>query len=356
MELNLWDFSNACIATIITILICYRFNFSNKILYLLLFHIVLIFVIDAAIPYAYMGDQYRYFYGAKDFRHIFTSYEVANVYYASMIFAFLPFPVFIESVKSIAYINYYLYLSMFLFMLFKFKNVEIEHKFKYFYFLYPTLIYYTSFGTRDVLIMTAMFLFLYAMLVEFSLLIMTAMTVILIYIKGQNAYLILITLGFYTLLQIPNRVLRLVMSLGYIIFIMSLAVVSWVDILHFRAAMFTEDTGLSPLYMPDWSYMDLYRVFFAPFFFDARNPMQMIQSCENLGLAIAIYRLYRYLKKIKVDSSKLITMNFFVIISALLYSCVVFNYGTLTRYKFPFIFCWVFIMLLIANKTKQNAK
>jgi uncharacterized membrane protein len=84
--------------------------------------------------------------------------------------------------------------------------------------------------------------------------------------------------------------------------------------------------------------------------------MQMIQSCENLGLAIAIYRLYRYLKKIKVDSSKLITMNFFVIISALLYSCVVFNYGTLTRYKFPFIFCWVFIMLLIANKTKQNAK
>jgi hypothetical protein len=146
------------------------------------------------------------------------------------------------------------------------------------------------------------------------------------------------------------------MSLGYIIFIMSLAVVSWIDILHFRMAMFTEDTGLSPLYMPDWSYMDLYRVFFAPFFFDARNPMQMIQSCENLGVTIAIYRLYRYVKKLKIDSRKLITMNFFVIISALLYSCVVFNYGTLTRYKFPFVFCWIFIILLLAEKVKPKTK
>ncbi|MBX9866142.1 MAG: hypothetical protein K2Y14_04455 [Burkholderiales bacterium] len=356
MELNLWDFSNACIATIITILICYRYNFSNKVLYLLLFHIALIFVIDAAIPYAYMGDQYRYFYAAKDFRTIFTSFDLGNVYYASMLFAFLPFPVFIESIKSLAYINYYIYLCLFLFMLFKFNNVEVKRKFKYFYFLYPTLIYYTSFGTRDDLILTAMFMFLYAMLINFSLIIMGLMILVLIYIKGQNALLLLFTLGFYIILKIPHRTTRWILSFSYVGVIVVWAIQSWSDILYFRMAMFREDTGLSPLYMPDWSYMDIYRVLFAPFFFDARNPMQMIQSCENLGLTIAIYRLYRYLKKIKVDSSKLISMNFFVIISALLYSCVVFNYGTLTRYKFPFIFCWVFIMLLIADKTKQNAK
>lgn len=356
MELNLWDFSNACIATVITILICYRFNFSNKILYLLLFHIVLIFVIDALIPYSYMPDQYRYLWAASDFRHLFTSFDFANVYYASMLFAFLPFPVFIETVKSLAYINYYIYLCLFLFMMLKLNNVEIKKKFKYYYFLYPTLIYYTSFGTRDGFILAAMFIFLYAMLIEFSLIVMGMMTLVLIYIKGQNAWLLLLTLGMYVFLKIPYRKIRLTLSLGYIGFIMVLAIAFWRDILFFRAAMFTEDTGLSPLYMPDWSYMDIYRVLFAPFFFDARNPMQLIQSCENLGMGIALYRLYRYLKELKVDSSKLIAMNFFVFISALLYSCVVFNYGTLTRYKFPFIFCWVFIMLLIANKTKQNAK
>lgn len=352
MELNLWDFSNACIATIITILICYRFNFSSKILYLLLFHIALIFVIDAAIPYSYMPDQYRYLWAASDFRHLFTSFDFSNVYYASMLFAFLPFPVFIESIKSLAYINYYIYLCLFLFMFFRFDNTEVKRKFKYFYFLYPTLIYYTSFGTRDSLIMAAMFLFLYYMLIDFSLLVMGLMILILVYIKGQNAWLLLLTLGFYIILKIPHRATRLIFSFGYVGVMLVLAVQFWNDILFFRMAMFTEDTGLSPLYMPDWSYMDLYRVFFAPLFFDARNPMQMIQSCENLGLTIAIYRLYRYFKKIKVDSSKLISMNFFVIISALLYSCVVFNYGTLTRYKFPFIFCWVFIMLLVADKTK----
>lgn len=356
MELNLWDFSNACIATVITILICYRFNFSNKILYLLLFHIVLIFVIDAAIPYTYMGDQYRYLYAVKDFRQTFHSAEFANVYYASMLFAFLPFPVFVESIKSLAYINYYIYLCIYLFILFKINNEEIKKKFKYFYFLYPTLIYYTSFGTRDALIMVAMFLFLYALLVEFSLFIMIIMVLVLIYIKGQNAYLILITFGFYMCLKVPNQAARIVVSVAYIVLILVLAAVSWIDILHFRMAMFTEDTGLSPLYMPDWSYMDLYRVFFAPFFFDARNPMQVIQSCENLGMTIAIYKLYRYLKKVNVDRSKLITMNFFVFISALLYSCVVFNYGTLTRYKFPFVFCWVFIMLLVADNKVATSR
>ncbi|MBX9866564.1 MAG: hypothetical protein K2Y14_06585 [Burkholderiales bacterium] len=302
-----------------------------------------------------MPDQYRYLWAASDFRHLFTSFDFANVYYASMLFAFLPFPVFIESIKSLAYINYYIYLCLFLFMLFKFKSPEVKLKFKYFYFFYPTLIYYTSFGTRDSLIMAAMFLFLYYMLIDFSLIVMGLMMLVLIYIKGQNAWLLLLTLGLYVILRIPFRVMRLIFSFGYIGLIVVLAIQFGSDILFFRMAMFREDTGLSPLlYMPDWSYMDLYRVFFAPFFFDARNPMQMIQSCENLGLAIAIYKLYRYLKKVKVDSCKLITMNFFVIISALLYSCVVFNFGTLTRYKFPFVFCWVFIMLLLADKTKQT--
>lgn len=354
MELNLWDFGNACIATIITILICYRFNFSNKVLYLLLFHIVLIFVIDAAIPYTYMGDQFQYFWATRDFRQFNPQNAVGNVYYASALFAFLPFPVFYESIKSTAYMNYYIYLSLFLFMLFKFNSSEVKLKFKYFYFFYPTLIYYTSFGTRDDLILAAMFIFLYAMLINFNLIVMSICVVVLIYIKGQNAWLMLLSLGFYLVSIIPYRVLRWCMILAYIGLIAVIAVISWADILHFRMAMFVEDTGLPIIYMPDWSYMDIYRVLFAPFFFDARNPMQMIQSCENLGMAIAIYKLYRYLTKINVDRVKLRAMNFFITVSTLLYSCVVFNYGTLTRYKFPFVFCWIFIMLLIADKAKQS--
>lgn len=363
MEFNLWDLANCYIASLITILLCYKFNFSNKIICLLLFHIFLIFILDAFIPYSYMPDQNAYFWLANDKRNNITDFlfdsgtGVGNGYIgsltvntASIILAYLPLPVFIASIKSLAYINYYLYFIVFCFLMYVLKDHGVKNKMKYFYFLYPSLIFYTSSGTRDILILVTMLAFLYALLVNLSIGVMSVSLAILLLIKPQNAALLLVSTLFYCILRIKSKFFRTLMIICFLSIMVILLIVFWGDIYYYRRAMFYEDTGLPAIYIPAWSLSDLYRVFFAPFFFDARNAMQILQSFENLGVAIVVYRLYRYFRRIGIDRVKLIAMNFFAVISAILYSLVVFNYGTITRYKFPFLVSWVLILLIVTDK------
>jgi len=369
VEFNLWDLTNCYIASVITILLGYKLNFSSKILSLLLFHIFLIFIIDAFIPYSYMPDQNAYFWLANDYRNNITSSLFGNgsgvgngyigsltVNTASMVLAYLPLPVFIASIKSLAYINYYLYLAVFCFLMCALKNPDIKSKMKYFYFLYPSLIFYTSSGTRDILVLLMMLTFLYALLVNLSIGIMLVSLVILLLIKPQNAVLLIVSTFFYCILKIKNKLFRRLTVVGFLLIMVALLEVFWGDIYHYRLAMFYEDTGLPATYLPTWSLADLYRVFFAPFFFDARNAMQILQSVENLCMVIVVYRLCRYFRRVGIEKTRFVVVNFFAMTSAVFYSLVVFNYGSITRYKFPFLVCWVLILLILVDKKMAETK
>jgi len=372
MEINVWDASNAGIALLVTLYVCGKFGFSQRVCYLLLFHVFLICILDLFMPYSYMPDQFGYLQVSSGIRNNFVNnladiigIEHSSGYYdtgaafkvsfASYIFAFFPFPVFIQSVKSLAFFNYYIYLGLFTFVLHKITNVQIQTKAKYLFFLYPTLIFYTSTGVRDIMIVALMFFSLYYIIIERSRVVVLLCVCGLGIIKFQNALLIILVLFVHVILNINNIWLRRLILFLYIACLLGLFIVYFDQIMFFRRAMFLED-NLGGGSIPTWSIVDIYRVLFAPMFFDARNAMQLIQSCENLGLFIVVFKFVKYIKKFKVDVKNYFLMIYFVIISAILYSLVVFNYGTLTRYKFPFIFCWICINLMMVDNAISQSK
>ena len=349
MEYNFYDCCNMLFCITAVFYICFKYNLSNRVLVLLLLHISLVFFMDAIFNYSYCGDQYRYVAAAIDFRNNLSSQEGGSVLYASLFFSL--FPLFIGSIKSIAFINFMLYLLLFVFLLYKYKTNEIMHKFKIVYLLYPSLILFTSLGLRDFLITSFMFLSLYNLLVTHSKIKTILFMLPLYFIKVQNLFLIGLTIVFAWILRVKNIRVKV-----FLFFLFFWSVIIWAQIninmlLILRAAMFREDTGLDPiLFMNDWSYIDIYRILFAPFFFDARNAMQLIQSVENLMLGIVVYNFIKLAKKVKIPRFEFIVLNFFAIVSTLLYSLVVFNYGTVTRYKMPFVFCWMLMVLLMIDK------
>ena len=349
MEYNFYDCCNMLICIIAVFYICFKYSLSNKVLWLLLLHVALVFFMDAIFNYSYWGDQYRYVAAATQFRNQYSSGEFGSVMYASLFFSL--FPLFIESIKSIAFINFMLYLLLFVYLLHLYRTNEIMRRFKMVYLLYPSLILFTSLGLRDFLITSFMFLSLYNLLVTHSKIKTILFMSPLYFIKAQNLFLLGLTVIFAWILRVKNMGVKVVLFS-----LLFWSVIIWVRInldmlLKLRSAMFLEDTGLNPiLSMNDWSYQDLYRILFAPLFFDARNAMQLIQSVENLGLGVVIYKFIQLARKVKIPRFEFIVLNFFAIVSTLLYSLVVFNYGTVTRYKMPFVFCWMLMVLLMIDK------
>ena len=80
--------------------------------------------------------------------------------------------------------------------------------------------------------------------------------------------------------------------------------------------------------------------------------MQVLQSCENVFVIWLVWKIIK-LRKPLLDQSNARVMDIFFILSGLMYSYVVFNFGTITRYKFPFVVCWLLINLMIIDKDEK---
>ncbi|WP_158649213.1 hypothetical protein [Aquella oligotrophica] len=106
-----------------------------------------------------MPDQFRYLIATQELRDHFRTSEPSTIKYTGIFFAV--FPLFIVSVKSIAYINYLIYLGMFIFILRELEDKNLALFFKAFYLCYPSLILYSSLGLRDILILFLMLMSLY---------------------------------------------------------------------------------------------------------------------------------------------------------------------------------------------------
>ena len=349
MIYNFYDTINLILCILLTLYVSIKYNFSNKILYLLLLHLCLIAGFDFIMDYNSFPDLFRYFHSSSEFRENYSTNEISsNVYYASLMFTF--FPIFIESIKSLGFANYLLYLFLFISLVQKLQTKLISHNFKLFYLIYPSLILFSSIGLRDFLIVFFMFSSLQQLIIQNKYIKSIIWALPLILIKFQNFSLITLSILFYRIMTLKNPKVKFYLIFIYVLIIIIMIYYNSDKLNLIRASFFVEDTNL-PIYdMPSWSYMDIYRVLFAPFFFDARNTLQMIQSIENLFIFIVVYKIYKYAKKIQIPAIPFITINSFLIISALLYSFIIFNYGTLTRYKFPFIFCWITIMLFLIDK------
>lgn len=344
---SLWDALNLIYCIFITAYVAKTFKFSDRVILILVFHVILIFFIDIIFDPHYWGDQFRYYAVAMQYRDGSYISEIGTVAAAGKIMAL--FPVFIDSYKSIGFGNYLLYLFLYVFILTKLSSAEIVRLFKIVYLTYPSMTLYSTLGLRDFIILTLMFISLYCIYYYRNPIILSGMLWLLFSIKGQNALLFFFVI---ILLLIESVRFKLLKTLLYGLFIFSIV---WAyryfqdALLLYRNAMFYEDMRMVGVLAPDWTPLDLYRYFFAPFFFDARNAMQILQSCENVFLIWMVYKILKIRKKITDVRGKHIIDNFFLL-SGVMYSYVVFNYGTITRYKFPFIVCWILINLIMIDK------
>ncbi|WP_158649212.1 hypothetical protein [Aquella oligotrophica] len=119
--------------------------------------------------------------------------------------------------------------------------------------------------------------------------------------------------------------------------------------------MYAENTGLPKELAPKFNYFDAFNFLIKPFILTAKNDLQIIQSCENILLFFPLLMIV-YIRIINKQFWSYCYLEFMLLSSCIIYSYVVFNYGTLTRYKFPFIVCYVVMNLIQLDIKSKTTK
>ena len=95
---------------------------------------------------------------------------------------------------------------------------------------------------------------------------------------------------------------------------------------------------------------------FKPFPWEATNLVQLIQSVENIVIAGLIFWILGKRAKTPVIKSKLLFLNILLILSMTIYGLVTFNFGTATRFRFPFIVVYLVFYLYLLRSDKIIAR
>ena len=137
--------------------------------FLLFGHILMIFLLnDVLFSPSYFGDQLRQVDAAQTIRNGWFHLEPVisehgtKLGYSSLVYATFPFP-FINSVQSVAMINFLIYLLIFVFI--KKKNMS-NNAVDYFYLIFPSLLLYSSLALRDTIVMLFLIISIYMILIR----------------------------------------------------------------------------------------------------------------------------------------------------------------------------------------------
>ncbi len=350
---------------------------------LIVFHLLTIFLLNGVLfPESYFWDQRTYVKFASHFRDSLDIGPAFNngksVGIAVSFFGFFPMP-FIDTVRSVAMINFLLFLGMFTFAK---KKIHSSNSIDYFLLLYPSLLLYSSLALRDTLVLVFMFLSIYYLVIRKNLMLGFFLSLPLIPLKIQNFLIIYLTL-YLTMLIFGNfsRGKKLALAiLPLIIFItigqlkisrFTLGEYFTIEKIEFyRYAFFAEQYNynfklVSQLeYNPIdgiWSLILLgiksfFTLLLKPFPWQATNPLRIVQSIENLFIfGIVIYFLFR---KCSIESLnyRYNFMKVMLIISMGLNGLVVFNYGSAVRAKFTFIVIYLVLSILLLQTDRKLSK
>lgn len=342
----LFDFANLLVCIII-VLIAYKYTIIPRWIafVLILQSFIPYFLNDFFFPASYMSDQFRYFNMVHELRSFNFNYvESYKVSIPAWFWTLLPLP-FIETIKSLGFYNKFIFIILFIWLYRKRFLSGISLNFILFY---PSLALYTSLSLRDPLIMTLMIVSI-ILFIDKKYFISFLISIPLLYIKFQNFFLILVFFGLFTIYNKKSFFYRLRYLL---LIILMLSIVLFLDDIintlnYYRGAMFREDGGNMTSLLEIENIYDLITIgvssvsyfLFKPFPWEVNNLFQLIQSFENIIvfmiLFIFTYRAYR--------QSSLLTLKWlsFILFSLLVYSLVVFNFGTAARYKFTFIVIYI---------------
>ena len=292
-----------------------------------------------------MGDQYLYFSILQNTRSFdFLSHEDPKPLITSWLLSLMPLP-FVETIQSLGFFNRYLFIIFFILIYNKnfLKGLPL-----YFILFYPSLIFYTSLSLRDPVVLFFMILGT-VFLIEKKYLISLISIIPLYFIKFKNFYFILFIYSLSIVLDIKKYQ---ILFLSLIIPLTTLTIFNFFgDILasidYYREALYKENGGNVANYEGLEGFSDLIiqgiiafpYFLFKPFPWEASNFFQTVQSYENI---IVVLFLIFFTKK-SYSQSRLLTIKWllFFVFSITIYGITVYNFGTVSRYRFPIIAVYV---------------
>ncbi len=374
----LYDIINLQFVLILYFIAVYYLRLDAIKSFLVLGHLIAIFLLnDVLFESSYWSDQRRYLWSTMNIREQLVSLQGTSVgdvpkqWFASFIFAFLPIP-FINSIQSIAMINFLLYLLSFVYL--RKKGVS-SNSVDFFFLLYPSFLLYSSLALRETLITLFMILSMYFILIEEKRLTALIFALPLAIIKSQNFLIIILTYVVYNFLK-KRSIQRYLILLGggLLVFLFGnqipLINFFFEKIDYYRWNLIAENFAY------DWSFMESYDyqsfesgfsiiplviksfiyMLFKPFPWEATNLVQLIQSVENIVIAGLIFWILGKRAKTPVIKSKLLFLNILLILSMTIYGLVTFNFGTATRFRFPFIVVYLVFYLYLLRSDKIIAR
>ena len=339
--------------------------------FLLFGHILVIFLLnDVLFPPTYMGDQLRYLDASRALRTFQSPAEglFSTLGASSVFFAFFPFP-FINSVQSIAMINFLLYLVAYAFL--KRKRIATGSA-DFFFLLYPSLLLYSSVALREVIVLLLMLVVVYFFLMEKSLIVTFVLSIPLIFIKAQNFLILMLTFSIYYFFKVSGVrkrffFLSALLLLGYLLksliisrFSLPSSGFSILGVLeNYRNYMYYEETGsYIEGYVAIQGWIDFFSktikgffyMLFKPFPWECENILQVIQSIENLVIVGLIIYVNTRPVRLPAIRTRIRFLNLLLLVSMSVYGVVVFNFGSAARYRFVFLVIYfVFFLYLLKS-------
>ncbi len=337
---------------------------------IILGHLALVFLTnDFLFPIDYMPDQWRYFWSAEairesmDFLHYYQFDRNAapgNVTNSALFFALFPIPS-IHSVFSIAIINFMLYSFLFIFL---YRKKVLVGKAIWFYLLFPSLALYAALSLRDTLILSFMILSIYT-LYRGKMLLSIVVAAPLLLIKSQNFLIYIVALIVFKGIEkgkfFTVKTFLKLMVIGAILVALT-GIFPLSEIEKVRHAMYAEDGGDLMLYVPLAGYGDFFMqgllgafyMILKPFPWQSGGLLQLIQSVENMFVFYIIYKIIKEQRAVKDRFINFLLIYFFI--AMLIYGMVVFNFGTVARYRFTFETVFIVFSLSILYKHRKAKK
>ena len=382
----IFDIANLCILYLFIFLIYKIKKFDNRLLFLLIISSLTPFLFNTSIiSPTNFPDQGSYVSSSMNFRRSFFDpsywylklesftedglYENgkfnfrvfwANIRISSNAFLYSVMPFNIQTIKSIAFINKFLFYLTIFFLL---KKKAINNLIAIFLIISPTIIIHTSTSLRDIIVLLILILGSFYTFKEKSFRMQILVCVLLALFRGQYLIVFLIFMFFeYFFYDYSNK-----KKLGFGIFILSsvfLLLLFFIEpvleqINFLRAGFFAEENTYGNLAWQD-AYQDIdlsvetlktiliqnIRYVFTPL--SISNIFLMILTIENF---IILFVLGYFLYELQIKRKRIFDILILYFISSNFFSILVFNIGSLYRYRFPLMFFYILTSYwMIKNK------
>ena len=368
----LYDIVNLQFVLIFYFLVIYYLRLDALRSFLVLGHLIAIFLLnDVLFESTYWVDQHRYVGIAQGTRDSLFSLQVffgsgpSRLVLPGYIFAFSPIP-FINSVQSIAMINFLLYLLSFVYL--RKKGVS-SNSVDFFFLLYPSFLLYSSLALRETLIVLFMILSVYFLLVEEKRFTALIFSLPLAIIKIQNFLIFILAYVVYMFLKkrsMPRYLIFFGAGLMIVLFGNRVPQINFFleKIEYYRYNLIAENFGYNWDFMANYDYQpfevgfsmiplalkSFFYMLLKPFPWEVTNLVQLIQSVENIFIIALIVWIVKKKIFMPIIKGKLLFLNILLVLSMTIYGLVTFNFGTAARFRFPFIVIYlVFYLYLLRS-------